>query len=52
MSALREMQAAFRDKGVRVIAYQSDMRRYAPEAQLAAVSVGIVDVVACPETYS
>ncbi|MBX3606544.1 MAG: BMP family ABC transporter substrate-binding protein [Piscinibacter sp.] len=31
-------QAAFKDKGVRVIAYQSDMRRYAPEAQLAAVT--------------
>ena len=30
-------QAAFKDKGVRVIAYQSDMRRYAPDAQLAAV---------------
>lgn len=31
-------QAAFKDKGVRVIAYQSDMRRYAPDAQLAAVT--------------
>jgi simple sugar transport system substrate-binding protein len=31
-------QAAFRDKGVRVIAYQSDMRAYAPDAQLAAVT--------------
>ncbi len=31
-------QAAFKDKGVRVIAYQSDMRRYAPEAQLAALT--------------
>jgi basic membrane protein A len=31
-------QAAFRDQGVRVIAYQSDMRRYAPDAQLAALT--------------
>jgi basic membrane protein A and related proteins len=31
-------QAAFRDKGVRVIAYQSDMHAFAPEAQLAAVT--------------
>ena len=31
-------QAAFKDKGVRVIAYQSDMRRFAPDAQLAAVT--------------
>lgn len=31
-------QANFRDKGVRVIAYQSDMRKFAPDAQLAAVT--------------
>jgi len=31
-------QANFKDKGVRVVAYQSDMRRYAPDAQLAAVT--------------
>lgn len=31
-------QAAFKDKGVRVIAYQSDMRNFAPDAQLAAVT--------------
>ena len=31
-------QAAFKDKGVRVIAYQSDMRAFAPDAQLAAVT--------------
>lgn len=31
-------QAAFKDKGVRVIAYQSDMKAYAPDAQLAAVT--------------
>jgi simple sugar transport system substrate-binding protein len=31
-------QAAFRDKGVRAIAYQSDMRAFAPDAQLAAVT--------------
>lgn len=31
-------QAAFKDKGVRVIAYQSDMRSFAPDAQLAAVT--------------
>jgi simple sugar transport system substrate-binding protein len=31
-------QAAFKDKGVRVIAYQSDMHAFAPEAQLAAVT--------------
>jgi basic membrane protein A len=30
-------QAHFRDKGVRTFGYQSDMRRYAPDAQLAAV---------------
>jgi len=30
-------QAAFRDRGVRVIPYPSDMRAFAPEAQLAAV---------------
>jgi simple sugar transport system substrate-binding protein len=31
-------QAAFHDQGVRVIAYQSDMSKYAPDAQLAAVT--------------
>ena len=31
-------QAHFKDKGVRAIAYQSDMRAYAPDAQLAAVT--------------
>ena len=31
-------QAAFKDKGVRVIAYQSDMKAFAPDAQLAAVT--------------
>ncbi len=31
-------QAAFKDKGVRAIAYQSDMRRFAPDAQLGAVT--------------
>ena len=31
-------QANFKDKGVRAIAYQSDMRRFAPDAQLAAVT--------------
>ena len=31
-------QAHFRDKGVRAIAYQSDMRKFAPDAQLAAVT--------------
>jgi len=31
-------QANFKDKGVRVIAYQSDMRAFAPDAQLAAVT--------------
>lgn len=31
-------QAAFKSKGVRVIAYQSDMRAFAPDAQLAAVT--------------
>ena len=31
-------QANFKQKGVRVIAYQSDMRRFAPDAQLAAVT--------------
>ena len=31
-------QANFRTKGVRVIAYQSDMRAFAPDAQLAAVT--------------
>lgn len=31
-------QAAFATKGVRTIGYQSDMRRYAPDAQLAAVT--------------
>ncbi len=30
-------QANFRSKGVRTVGYQSDMRRYAPDAQLAAV---------------
>jgi simple sugar transport system substrate-binding protein len=30
-------QANFRSKGVRAIGYQSDMRRFAPDAQLAAV---------------
>jgi simple sugar transport system substrate-binding protein len=31
-------QANFKDKGVRAIAYQSDMSRFAPDAQLAAVT--------------
>jgi len=31
-------QANFRSKGVRAIAYQSDMRQFAPDAQLAAVT--------------
>ena len=31
-------QANFKDKGVRVIAYQSDMHAFAPDAQLAAVT--------------
>jgi simple sugar transport system substrate-binding protein len=31
-------QAAFASKGVRVVAYQSDMRKFAPDAQLAAVT--------------
>ena len=31
-------QAAFKDRGVRVIAYQSDMKALAPDAQLAAVT--------------
>lgn len=31
-------QAAFKDRGVRVIAYQSDMHAFAPDAQLAAVT--------------
>ncbi len=31
-------QAAFKEKGVRVIAYQSDMKAFAPDAQLAAVT--------------
>ena len=31
-------QANFHDKGVRAIAYQSDMRKFAPDAQLAAVT--------------
>jgi basic membrane protein A and related proteins len=31
-------QANFKDKGVRAIAYQSDMHRFAPDAQLAAVT--------------
>ena len=31
-------QANFKDKGVRAIAYQSDMRAFAPDAQLAAVT--------------
>jgi len=31
-------QAHFKDRGVRVIAYQSDMRNFAPDAQLAAVT--------------
>lgn len=31
-------QAHFASKGVRVIAYQSDMRRYAPDAQLTAIT--------------
>jgi len=31
-------QAAFKDKGVRVLSYQSDMRKFAPDAQLAAVT--------------
>jgi simple sugar transport system substrate-binding protein len=30
-------QANFKDKGVRAIAYQSDMRAYAPDAQLGAI---------------
>ncbi len=32
-------QDHFRDKGVRAIAYQSDMRAFAPDAQLAAVTL-------------
>ena len=32
-------QASFRSKGVRAIAYQSDMRAFAPDAQLAAVTL-------------
>jgi simple sugar transport system substrate-binding protein len=32
-------QANFRAKGVRVIGYQSDMRLYAPDAQLAAITL-------------
>jgi len=32
-------QAHFRDKGVQAVAYQSDMRKYAPDAQLAAVTL-------------
>ncbi len=31
-------QANFRGKGVRVVGYQSDMRAFAPDAQLAAVT--------------
>ena len=31
-------QANFKDKGVRAVAYQSDMRKFAPDAQLAAVT--------------
>jgi basic membrane protein A and related proteins len=31
-------QANFKDRGVRAIGYQSDMRRFAPDAQLAAVT--------------
>jgi simple sugar transport system substrate-binding protein len=31
-------QAAYADKGVRMIGYQSDMRAYAPDAQLAAIT--------------
>jgi basic membrane protein A and related proteins len=31
-------QANFKGKGTRVVAYQSDMRRFAPDAQLAAVT--------------
>jgi simple sugar transport system substrate-binding protein len=31
-------QANFKDRGVRAIAYQSDMRKFAPDAQLAAVT--------------
>ncbi|MBS0444787.1 MAG: BMP family ABC transporter substrate-binding protein [Proteobacteria bacterium] len=31
-------QAAFKDRHVRVISYQSDMRAYAPDAQLAAIT--------------
>ncbi len=31
-------QAAFAGKGVRVLAYQSDMRKYAPDAQLASAT--------------
>ena len=31
-------QAAFKDRGVRVIAYQSDMKAFAPDAQIAAVT--------------
>ncbi len=31
-------QAAFKEKGVRVIAYQSDMKAFAPDAQLASVT--------------
>ena len=32
-------QAHFKDKGVQAVAYQSDMRQYAPDAQLAAVTL-------------
>ena len=32
-------QARYKDKGVQVVGYQSDMRAYAPEAQLAAITL-------------
>ena len=37
-AVLQTAQANFRSKGVRAIAYQSDMRAFAPDAQLAAVT--------------
>ncbi|MEO8057879.1 MAG: BMP family ABC transporter substrate-binding protein [Burkholderiales bacterium] len=37
-AVLQTAQAHFKDKGVRAIAYQSDMRKYAPDAQLAAIT--------------
>jgi simple sugar transport system substrate-binding protein len=38
-AVLQTAQANFKARGVRAIAYQSDMRRYAPDAQLAAVTL-------------